>query len=395
LFLSYFSKFRARPIRISSAQCAKVFCFFFSKKKTFLVFSCLAVANAAAATIDIDVAKTYGGISLATIDQAIDQARRRFRTSPNDVITLDLPAGVFHLSAGSGDAASIDVSHVQPRAQGRLILKGAGSDRTTLVFDTHRDQIVGRGAAHIAFVGLHFTVGYLTVSQGHVERVLPDAVVLRIEDGFPTPGDLFDPDIRAGRYLRRCTDSASAPEMEEFDNGQVPWWRAEPLADRLWRMDIRQRPEGATFRIGDLVAIKSKHNDGSAYRFLGSSDITFDDVLWTRNTRGVFRAGTSHVRILNSRIERDPAIDGHVPCLASSAGGPQIGQPRDPETGGNVVENFLATGTGDDAIAFFNASGRVDHVKITDSFARGILLFNSGGVTLDQVDAERAPVLRR
>ncbi len=332
---------------------------------------------------------------MASIDRAIDDARRQFLSSPNDVITLNLPAGVFHLSGGDERAASIDVSRVQPGAQGRLIVKGAGSDTTTLVFDTHRDEIVGRDSAHIAFIGLHFTVGYLTVSQGHVERVLPDAVVLRIEDGFPTPGDLFDPAVRAGRYLRRCTDSASAPKIEEEDNGQVPWFRAESLGGRLWQLDVRHRPDGAVFRAGDLLAIKSKHDDGNAYKFLGSSDVTFDDVLWTRNTRGVFRAGTSNVRILNSRILRDPAIDGHVPCLASAGGGPQFGQPRDPETSGNIVANFSATGTGDDAIAFFNASGRVDHVKVTDSFARGILLFNSRGVELGQVDAERAPVLRQ
>ncbi len=355
----------------------------------------MTVRAVGAATVDVDVARQYGGISLASIDHAIDDARRQFLASPNDVIALNLPAGVFDLSDGGEHAASIDVSHVQPGAQGRLILKGAGSDRTTLVFDTHKDEIIGRGAAHIAFVGLHFTVGYLTVSQGHVERVLPDAIVIRIEDGFPTPGDLFDPALRAGRYLRRCTDSATAPEIEQQANGQVPWFRAAPLGGALWQLDIRHRPDGAMFRPGDLVAIKSKHDDGNAYKFLDSSDLAFDDVLWTRNTRGVFRAGTSHVKILNSRILRDPAIQGHVPCLASAAGGPQFGQPRDPETSGDIVENFSATGTGDDAIAFFNASGRVDHAKLTDSFARGLLLFNSPGVEVGQVDAQRAPMLRQ
>ena len=86
--------------------------------------------------------------------------------------------------------------------------------------------------------------------------------------------------------------------------------------------------------------MKSKSEESSAYRFLGGNDLTFDDVLWTRATRGVFRSGTNNVHILNSAIRRDPPIFGQSPCLSSAAGGPQFGQPRDPETTGNLVENF-------------------------------------------------------
>ena len=113
-----------------------------------------------------------------------------------------------------------------------------------------------------------------------------------------------------------------------------------------------------------------------------------------RVTRGVFRGGMSDVKILNSSILRDPPVRGRVPCLASAAGGPQIGQPRDAPTSGDIVRNFTAAGTGDDALAFFNASGSVSNVTIADSFARGILLYRSPGVTLSNVHVQQAPVLR-
>jgi hypothetical protein len=58
------------------------------------------------------------------------------------------------------------------------------------------------------------------------------------------------------------------------------------------------------------------------------------------------------------------------------------------------VQNFFAEGTGDDALAFFNASGRVSNATISGSFARGILLFNSD-IALSDLHMDASPVLRR
>ncbi len=354
------------------------------------VLGLLAAAHAAAATLDIDVAQKYGGLSLAAINTAIGEAKRRFAVSPNDTITLRLPPGVFTLTAGVGDAGSIDVSGIDPGPSGKLILRGAGRDRTTLLFDTRRDEITGRNTSHVAFIGLHFTIGHMTVSQGTVESVQPGSVVLRIADGFPTPADLFNPGSDRGRYLRRCTGG----HIDQTANVQVPWSAAEPLPGGLWRLDIRTRRGEAAFRPGDLLAIKSKGDDGGAYRFIGGDDITFDDVAWSRVTRGVFRF-VNGVKILNAAILPEPPVHGQAPCLSSAAGGPQIGQPRDPPTTGDVVDNFTSTGTGDDSLAFFNASGTASHITIADSFARGILLYHSPGVALSAIHVERAEVLRQ
>jgi len=351
----------------------------------------LATSAAHAAALDIDVAQKYGAVSLAAINAAIADAKTRLRASPDDRIILHLPAGVFTFAG----PASIDVSGVNPGPSGRLILQGAGRDRTTLVFETHQDEIFGRATSHVTFAGLHFTMGHMSVSQGIVEDVQPDAVVLRIDAGFPTPADLYNPNFDRGRYLRRCLRDGASSHMDQApDNVQVPWTRADPVSNGSWRLEIRPRRGGPNFRAGDLLAIKSKAEDGNAYRFLGGDDIVFDGVTWSRLTRGVFR-GVNNVQILNASILRDPPVHGQVPCLSSAAGGPQIGQPRDPPTSGDIVQNFTSAGTGDDSLAFFNASGSVSNATISDSFARGILLYHSPGVTLNGIHVERAPLLRQ
>jgi hypothetical protein len=362
---------------------------FFKKE---LLSACLLAAPAAhAATLDIDVAKTYGQVSLAAINAAIGDARSRFRNDPNEVITLRLPAGVFTLTGQGSAEASIDVSDINPGPAGRLVLRGAGREQTTLVFETRRDEIFGRNVSHVSFIGLHFTVGHMTVSQGIVEAMQPGAVVLRIEDGFPTPADLYNAESDRGRYLRRCTGGHIDQDPA---NVQIPWSQAQSLSAGRWRLDIRAPRGWDGFRPGDVLAIKSKGEDGNAYRFLGGDDVVFDDVAWSRVTRGVFR-GVNDIKILNCAILRDPPVDGHLPCLSSAAGGPQIGQPRDPPTTGDIVQNFTSAGTGDDSLAFFNASGSVSNVTISDAFARGILLYHSPGVTLTGIAVERAPVLRQ
>ena len=336
----------------------------------------------------------YGAVSLASINQAIGEAKRDFETNPDDTVVVHLPPGTFNLREAADKPGGIDVSGVRPSQSGRLVLQGAGKAATTLIFAGRSDEILGRNATHISVVGLHFTVDHMTVSQGHVVQSLPGAVILRIEKGFPTPADLFNPDTDRGRYLRRCDDLGAVSRIsQDPGNLQVAWLQASPLSDRAWRIDVRPARGATPFLPGDLVAIKSKNGEGGAYRFIGGSDITFDDVAWSRVTRGVFR-GTNGVRISNASIWRDKPVQGRTPCLASAGGGPQIGQPRDPPILDAHVENFSASGTGDDSLAFFNASGVIRHVTIQDSFARGILLYDSPDVQLEDINVDRAPILK-
>jgi len=139
------------------------------------------------------------------------------------------------------------------------------------------------------------------------------------------------------------------------------------------------------------VSFKSKHG-GQAYWLHGGSDILFKDVTWTHKTRGVFRGGFDNIRFVNCVTDRAAPIHGQTPCLASPGGGPQIGQPHDPKTRGNLVDGCRFIASGDDAVAFFNAEGTIRNCLITDAFARGILLFHSPDTVLENNTVLRCPV---
>jgi hypothetical protein len=160
----------------------------------------------------------------------------------------------------------------------------------------------------------------------------------------------------------------------------------------------------------DIIAcVKSKPGWMAPYQFDGGGsaggahDITFKNVTWQTSTRGDFTNGAFGIHIIDSQIVRNPAPNGgtQAPCLSSSAGGPQIGQPNSTTypTSSNYVSGFSATATGDDSLAFFNdnsmlsipgtlcgpTSGRssavvcesnVQSSTIASSFARSILLQN-------------------
>jgi hypothetical protein len=353
----------------------------------------LASGAAVAATRQIDVAATYG-ITRAGIAHAIEDAKRDFAVHPDDTVVLDFRPGVYDLSDVRDDRPVIDVSNIRPGDGGRLIIRGAGPDQTTLVMDKDARWIVGRNVYRMSFVGLHMTARQQTVSQGHVVATGRDIVVLRIANGFPSPSDIFNPHRDRGRYLRRYTDSRSDPQVIALDNRQIPWVGAEPVAGGLWRIDLAPGSGVPGYHTGDLVCIKSKP-DGNAYWFLRGSDIAFDHVEWTRKSRGVFRGGIGKVRITNSTIDRGPPVAGQVPCLSTPEGGPQIGLPRNPPSNGDLVENNRFVATGDDAIAFFNASGIIRNNFVADSFARGILLNASPDVVLQNNEVLRSPILRK
>jgi hypothetical protein len=348
----------------------------------------MSYANAGVTTVDI---KSMYGTSRAGIERAIGEAKSHFHQNPDDTVIFELPAGTVDLSQDSQGRATIDVSEVRPGPQGRLIFKGAGKDKTTLVFGQNI-SIYGRDVYRVSFVGFHMTRKQYTVSQGHVVSVEPGAVVLDIQDGFPSPADIFDPLLHQGRYLRRYTDSTTHPTIIETNNVQIAWSSAQQIAGRRWRINLTHEDQIASYPVGSLIGIKSKHG-GDACWFLGGSDIVFDDVMWTQKTRCTFR-GISDVKILNSVATRSPPINNQTPCLASAEGGPQIlGDLAKPPVTGTVVDHFYADATGDDSIAFLNATGVIRNSHLADSFARCILLYDSPTVELQNNELARCPLL--
>ena len=347
-----------------------------------------------AATVTWNLKTKYGGITQPVIVRAIGAAKAHFTHNPNDVVILEFDAGTYALAAPAGaDKGIIELSGIKPGPEGRLIFHGAGMDKTTLVFDPAADQIHGKDVYRVSFIGFHMTRKECSVSQGHVVKVAPGQVDLEIQSGFPMPQDIFNPDSGQGRYLRRYTDSRTDPQLILKNNDQIPWISARLISGRRWRINLKQPTYVAGYKSGDLVGIKSKHG-GHPYWLAGGSDFVFADVKWTQESRGVFRGGFDRIRVSHCVVERVPAIEGQVPCLATPGGGPQIGQPGDPPTSGNLVEDCCMTATGDDSIAFFNASGTIRNCRIADCFGRGILLYNSPVAHLENNTLTRSVILK-
>ena len=364
--------------------------------KIAVLFVALAGAIANAETVTWNVRTKYG-VSAKGIRQAIGDAKIHFRKSPNDVVILEFDEGSFFLEDKGPGKGTIDLSGVKPGPNGRLIFKGKGISKTTLVFSDNKHAICGRSVYRVTMSHMHMTRKEYTVSQGNVVQTAPGSVVLDIHKGFPTPAKIFNPLSGQGRYLRRYTNSKTDPLLIQKDNDQIPWTRAIHIKDRRWKIELKKKTQLANYSKGDLIGIKSKHGGttefgGQTYWFLGGSDFLFESVKWTQKTRGVFRGGFDKIRFLNCVTDRSPPINGQTPCLAAPGGGPQIGQPNDPPTSGNVVKNCRFIASGDDAVAFFNASGEISGCYIRDAFWRGILAANSPKAVLTKNTLIRCPV---
>ena len=362
----------------------------FWKTATWLVSCIVLAAPAQAETVTWNVQAKYG-ITAPGIRKAVQDAREHFAKTPDDVVVLEFDEGTFYLEDKSSAKGTIDLSGIKPGPKGRLVFRGRGIDKTTLVFSDNKDALWGRDVYRVTVSDLHMTRREYTVSQGLVVESVAGKVVLDIQEGFPTPADIFNPRSDQGRYLRRYTNSRTDPQMIEENNDQIPWMRARLVEGRRWEIELKNRKVVANYSKGDLIGIKSKHG-GQAYWFMGGSDFVFDSVKWTQKTRGVFRGGFDRIQVLNCVTDRSPPIHGQTPCLASPEGGPQIGQPNDPPITGNVVKNGRFIASGDDAVAFFNASGEISGCFSRDAFCRGILAANSPDAVLSNNTIIRCPV---
>ncbi len=346
--------------------------------------------SAQAETVTWNVQTKYG-ISASGIQKAVRDAKERFAKTPDDVVVLEFDEGTFYLEDKSSAKGTIDLSGIKPGPNGRLVFQGKGIDKTILVFSDDKDALWGRDVYRVTMADMHMTRKEYTVSQGLVVSTAPGKVVLDIQEGFPTPADIFDPQSDQGRFLRRYTNSRTDPQMIQENNDQIPWVRARQVEGRRWEIELNSKKVVANYSKGDLVGIKSKHG-GQTYWFMGGSDIVFESVKWTQKTRGVFRAGFDKIHFLNCITDRSAPIHGQTPCLASPEGGPQIGQLNDPPITGNLVKNCTFIASGDDAVAFFNASGEISGCSIRDAFARGILAANSPDAVLTGNTVVRCPI---
>ncbi len=331
-------------------------------------------------------------INQANLAKVILEADKIFDTNPNARVVIKLPAGRFDITGKHNSNGSIELNGITPGATGRLIIRGAGIDATTLVQDHDLAGIFSHSPSkHITIENLHLTTPKMKVTQGWITKISGNTIWLRVPPGFPTPTSLWESrTFGVGKYLREATNSNTSPQFIPGE-GQVPYTAVVQEGD-LFKVTLG-RDAPSTWTVGDLLAYKSK-NGGSAYFIMGAEDWVFNNVRWSGETRGVFRGGPKHLRFTNVEIRRPLPINGVQPILTSPAGGPQINQPSDTRGSDVVFDHFMAEGTGDDAVAFFNmGTSVVKNSTIKNSFARGININNSDVTTNDDV-LINAPLLR-
>ncbi|MCW4462001.1 hypothetical protein OK349_09810 [Sphingomonas sp. BT-65] len=354
-----------------------------------------------------DVADQFGGgeTTREALSAAVAAANNWWADSANDpdtTIVLQIDSGDWDIAGDPGISLN-NLNHSRPAAQGWLVFEGAGMNATTLRFSNIRATgFRGINVHRLHICNMHLTRAQETVTQGTIvgfragavwgadpdpnvfgDQVLTNLgthtttpnrfVVVRIDPGFPSILSVYDETFGQGRYIRKYRyGPGGEPYLVQDGNGQTSWQQKHQLANGDWV--IGTGVHGGTYALGDTVAVKSK-KAGEPFWFSGGDSITIENVRFTRASRLLFRNGIDHLRFSNISVERGPAIDGKVPYLSTSEGGPQIGQPTEGPLLDAVVENSRFFGTGDDAIAAFDTTGlRVSGVRIEDSFARGILL---------------------
>jgi hypothetical protein len=340
-----------------------------------------------------DLVRDYGGVSSKTLNQAIVEAKNYFTQHSNSKFTITIPAGTYSLSK------TITLTDVHPGPEGRLIIAGAGKDSTILEQSPDAVGITGDRVYRVTIEGVHFTISSQTTTQGHVVSVAPGLLVLDISPGFPTPLDVLDTaysDVTGcekvsaaaggwGRYVKAWSDSTTDPHIDNPDQPQYSFCKPTPVPGipNRWVFPLKEKKNMSPlpdYTPGTFISVKSKFMD-SAYEFCGGDDFFFHDVRFTERSRGIWHCGFNHVHLDGVEIVRGAAINGQVPILSSPGGGPQIGELGMPSMG-HLIENSTFVATGDDAIAFFDASGLVRTTTVRDSYGR-VNLNKSPGVVID------------
>ena len=321
-----------------------------------------------------------------------------------------------------------------------------GPNQTTLITNKNARTFFGNGSSHIVIQGMTLMQSYPTTSQGIVSFPLgtepPGQVTVDIQPGYAPPtveyvdchGNATFQAVTAGcTYADGATNPFSARNfldgasqnaarlMRVYDNTnpldpvlaqtrtnvQIEWgargehgsgWRPSKQPDpqnypNRWTIYLNPgKVLSADYVQGALVCIKSKQGGYLAAEFIGpGSDILFNDIRWIGDGESAFlgtnpdHPGMTGIRVLNSENVRPNAVNGQKQCLASSYGGLQMGGPRASNaTGGNVIDNYFAEGTGDDAVAFFHdqpthslKASYVSNSTINDSFARSVFSLRS------------------
>eukprot|EP01084_Bolivina_argentea_P161818 281640_1 len=342
------------------------------------IFLCMIVCNCT--TYEWNIADKYGSITQSTIAHAISDTRNVFEKSPNDIVILIINNGTYNIGGNNNYGIDLTKGMKPGNNGGRFIIRGQGINETILIFtDIYQDQIFGKNVYHTTFENMHITRNKYTVTQGTAQNIniQKQFIDIILHSGFPTPLSLLSPTHEpagGGLFIRQYTNSITDPHIY-VNLSDIPWVNASLIDNtkNIWRLYLNDRNNVLQFyKLNEYIGVKVKH-DGNAYHFCVGNDIIFQNIKWTQTTRGILRCGVSNILFENVSVLRSPAINGQMPCMASSAGGPQINDQNDTMAYNASVKDSYFECTGDDSIAFFHVTnGSVYNTYIRDSFSKGI-----------------------
>eukprot|EP01047_Picozoa_sp_COSAG01_P083096 COSAG01_NODE_17242_length_1167_cov_1.304307_1_plen_306_part_10 len=163
-----------------------------------------AAAAAPAASLVIDVQRSWGAITFQTLRAAYAAGVQAL--GEHDSVAVRLGPGV-HVVNMTGDLFEVDAV----RAPGELAVEGAGKNETVLLLDQGMNNIIkGRSFRNIAFRDLTFSHTTGQTTKGRVVAVDNRTLTVDVPDGFPSPQHILEnrwPRLRPdqGLYMLQYT----------------------------------------------------------------------------------------------------------------------------------------------------------------------------------------------
>jgi hypothetical protein len=243
-----------------------------------------------------------------------------------------------------------------------------------------------------------FTRASDMTTYGILQTIVNDHVAdISIPANMPDLLTVYDPTQSSGRYARRYLPDFTLNQATT--NTQAAWsfpLAAGPIPNpptnigpRLWQVPVKHSISSKGWVVGDILGLKSKHGGVSVLRVSFCTNVLVGGVSMHESSRCVFTDCTNLI-LTGWNILRPPDE-----ILTTNEGGPQcVGCTN------VLVDTYVAQNPGDDALAFFSyqpppdpvlgplppipSTGFVRNVKVNDGFGRGILLWTTPNVAIDQ-----------
>ena len=344
----------------------------------YLLVSLLLISNIHAKYI-IDVISEYGAINSDTIQKAANKAMSYRKQHKEIDVIIQLAEGTYKLDK------EIEFSNFDIQGSGWIMLQGAGREKTRLI-DTEYElekSMPFRFESAYKFKISDMTLEgeRLTHSQGTIVKINTYKIDIELDEGYPTPDEMYEIDSSKANKIRRILDSDLHPvahyiEDPDTNEHQTQRWtfqgdfdrhgddarRPEKVSGRTWRFFLQDTRNEHPFEVGDRVGVSSKSKRSNWGVFTdGGRDVTIENIDFLKLGRVKFRQEWHNLHFINNRIIR-PTVNG-IPSFYSTDAGPQVGHEKDGvDIYDLVFKNNDIRGTVDDASALQRiSSGTIEN----------------------------------